>query len=679
MHTLPVTAFRSKITEAVQSNPVTIIVAETGAGKSTQVPQFLLEDGWRLVVTQPRRLAARSLAERVAFEQKTRLGHVIGYRTSQERRDSSKTRVLFCTDGLALVRELVGKSKRDVLVIDEVHEWNLNIEVLIAWAKRELAGKPDFKLVIMSATVESERLSAYFDNAPIVNVPGRLFPIEERKAGGSVVTDAAELLRQGHNVLVFQPGEREIAETIRELSRSGIEAEILPLHGELTPEEQGRCFKHYPKPKCIVATNIAQTSVTIDDIAVVVDSGMEKRIETVSGVEGLYIKPISFADRDQRKGRAGRTKVGIYIDHCKAWSRPDYPVPEILRHRLDQVTLRLAQAGLDAEKLDFFHQPDKAALHEAKRALVALGCMEKSGTVTAIGKRVATMPISASFGRMIVEADKLGVVGDVAAIAAILEQGEVTQRHSHAWLRLCNGESDSDALAQLAVLKASRGMSNEEMEKSGIFPPAVGRVIEMIKHLARSLHGMVASFESSGKREDTIRAICSGMADHLYHRRGRRYFNGDETGQGRELSKQSVVCQPQWVVALPFDLETKVDIGGKKKLQFLGMATRVTPEWLAENVPTAGQEVNERLAELDLAGKIERLRGRCWTLWFEHQSSGRLPAAVLEQLSRLSSPYNIEGRLGKEQEAWFVEISEAISRAEQVLGLGSAFRGQRSG
>src|SRR3989344_2446274 len=162
MHTLPVTAFRSKITEAVQSNPVTIIVAETGAGKSTQVPQFLLEDGWRLVVTQPRRLAARSLAERVAFEQKTRLGHVIGYRTSQERRDSSKTRVLFFTDRLSLLRELVGKSKRDVLFI--------------------------------------------------------------------------------------QAEEREIAERIRDLSRSRIKAEILPLQGDLTPAEQGRCFKPYPKP-----------------------------------------------------------------------------------------------------------------------------------------------------------------------------------------------------------------------------------------------------------------------------------------------------------------------------------------------------------------------------------------------------------------------------------------------
>ncbi|MFB6225463.1 MAG: DEAD/DEAH box helicase, partial [Candidatus Paceibacteria bacterium] len=212
---LPINSYRQQIIEAVQNNPVTIITAETGAGKSTGVPQFLLEAGYSPVITQPRRLAASSVAERVAEERGEQLGGTVGYRTAVDRQDTQKTRCLFSTDGLALVRELMGQRSRDVLVIDEAHEWNENIEVLVSWAKQQIEQGADFKVVLMSATLESEKLSEFFGGALVIEVPGRLYPVEERQPQGeNPEDDVANLVREGRNVLMFQPGTGEIQASV---------------------------------------------------------------------------------------------------------------------------------------------------------------------------------------------------------------------------------------------------------------------------------------------------------------------------------------------------------------------------------------------------------------------------------------------------------------------------------
>lgn len=590
--TLPVFQFKSEIVQAIKDNSVTIITAETGAGKSTQVPQYLLDAGYDLVVTQPRRLAARTVAQRVAEEYGCEFGSVVGFRTAHEGIHSNQTRCLFVTDGLALVRELMGLGKKSILVLDEVHEWNLNIEVLIAWAKRQIESGADFKLVIMSATLEADKLAAFYDNPPIIRVPGRLFPVKEERADYSMIDDIIKLLKHGRNVLVFQPGKSEISDTISRLKEMDLNSEILPLHGELSPEEQAKCFKHYGRPKCIVSTNIAQTSVTIDDIDAVVDSGTERRVELVDGVEGLYIKPISYADAEQRKGRAGRTKSGVYIDHCRSADRLDFPKAEILRVRLDQTVLRLAEAGINAEELAFFHQPDKAEIHEAKRALKALGCMNDQGAVTSIGHRVAKLPISVKFGRMVIEAENLGVVDDVIDVAALLEQGEITIRKSkegvlgkYVWGRkICPNEGESDIMAQLAVFRAAENMTKEAMIENGIFIKAFFEAKEKRKHLADALRGKVKTFHSTGKREDILRAICAGMVDHLYQSRYGSCINGD--GQYRRLSEGSVVngYSTEWLVGIPFDLEIKTKYGNKT-LNLVTMATKVEPAWLMEVAP----------------------------------------------------------------------------------------------
>lgn len=593
---LPVAEYRHRIVEAVRDHAVTIITAETGAGKSTQVPQYLLDAGYDIVVTQPRRLAARTVAARVAEEFGTPFGEIVGFRTAHERTDSDATRCLFVTDGLALVRELMGAGHHGVLVLDEVHEWNLNLEVLVAWARHQVSSGASFKLVLMSATLEAERLASYFGGAPVISVPGRTFPVaDQAPAGRDMEADIVTLLRQGRNVLVFQPGKREIGETVAALEAvDGLNAEILPLHGELTAEEQARCFRTYSQPKCVVSTNVAQTSVTIPDIDAVVDSGLERRVELADGVEGLYLKAISHTDSAQRKGRAGRTKPGVYVDWCAtAWDeRLEFPKAEILRTRLDQTVLRLAVAGFDAEALEFFHQPDPERIHKAREALVSLGCVDTTGAVTRIGRLVAKLPISVQYARMIVEADRLGVVDDVITIAAILEQGEINARvcsrcrddgakSCRCWLKLAPGETSSDMLAQLAVYRAASGMKRDEMMSRGIFTKAFYQAKEKRRHLADALRGKV-KFGSSGKRDDILRAVCAGMVDHLYVKSYGSYRNGD--GVDRQLAKESVVGGGQWIVGQPWDLQIQTR-RGPTVLRLVRMASEVDPAWLAEVAP----------------------------------------------------------------------------------------------
>jgi HrpA-like RNA helicase len=586
-NTLPVANFRDQILSSVAAtHVVTIVVAETGAGKSTQVPQYLLEAGYDIVVTQPRRLAARTVAERVAEEFGCELGDVVGFRTAQERRDSQTTRCLFVTDGLALVRELMGAGSHSVLVLDEVHEWNLNIETLVAWAKAQVAKNASFKLVLMSATLEAEALSRFFDGAPVINVPGRLFPVTTRTPAAKLVDDVVALVGEGRNVLVFQPGKAEISELVDMLERMQINAEILPLHGELTGAEQKKCFAHYPRPKVVVSTNVAQTSVTIDDIDAVIDSGMERRIELVNGVEGLYLRAISKADSKQRAGRAGRTKPGVYIDHCPSADRRDFPVAEIERVRLDQTVLRLAIAGFDMEGLQFFHQPEVEKIHAAKESLKKLGCMDASGHVSAIGRAVSRLPVSVQFGRMIVEAERLGVVGDIITAAAILESGELNTRKdkdgypSEEWRHLTGGERESDVIAQMYLYDAAGKMAPSERFDRGVHPKAYQRAKDLRKQIESALESRGVDVTSSGKRENILLAICAGMVDHLY----RNSWGRLENGESRERAKESVVALGQWAVGLPFDLQITTR-RGPMTLKLVRMLTSVTPEMLEQVAP----------------------------------------------------------------------------------------------
>lgn len=583
---LPIAEFFNDIVQAVNSNPVVIIEAETGAGKSTQVPQYLLMEGYEIIITQPRRLAARTVAERVAEELDDKLGNVIGFKTAYEEAVSTNTECLFCTDGLALVRELLGegekKTNKRVLVIDEVHEWNLNIEVLVAWCKKQISlGLANFKLVLMSATIKTVELSKYFDNAPVISVPGRLFDIKNIQPQSYLEDDIKSLIEKNRNILVFLPGKQEIQNTIEAVEAMQLDCVVLPLHGELSSEEQAKCFATYDKPKVVCSTNVAQTSITINDIDAVIDLGVERRIEIVNNVEGLYLRSISLADSKQRKGRAGRCKEGIYIDRCKQRleERLHFPIPEINRVRLDQCVLKLLIAGFDMEELEFFHQPNQEAIHKAKESLIALNCINSEGKATDIGKRVNQIPLSCKNARMLVEGIDLGVGHQIAAIAAISEVNSITNHKHNGWYNFTNDEKDSDLIAQLNLFENVKHLTkSQDLKNCGINVRSFYRMKELHQKLLEFVPYTFTQLESEIEKELISKAIFVGFIESIWQNKGGfEVCNGKEW---RQMNDKSVVSRADWVVGVPFDLEIQTYKGHKRTLNLIGLMTKINPEWI---------------------------------------------------------------------------------------------------
>ena len=582
---LPIEAFKSEILGS--NSQYLIIEAETGSGKSTMVPQWYHELGFRVLVTEPLIETVRGTSEYVAELMGVRFGTTVGFRTGDTRQDSPETEILFCTDGLALVREMSSGNRYDILIVDELHEWNTNQSTLEAWAWKHLQAGDSFfkKIVVLSATLDSAELSRKRGNAPVFKVPGRQFPIVDRVASRDLSVDVKALVVEGFDVLVFQPGEAEIKKTISDLTDCG--AELIPFYGKLERAEKDKAYKSYSRPKVIVSTNSLETGRTILPSSgrklAVVDSGMERRIELIDGIESLVLAPIAKARGKQRRGRTGRVGEGVYIDHCPASTRPEYPVPEILRTRLDQTVLRLAIAGYDATDLPFFHQLDTAVIADAKRSLHALGAMDENGAVTRTGKFMARLPVSVQYARMIVEAERLGVMDDVLTIVAILEQGSVRARDGK-WTALTQ-EKGSDLLAELDVWMAAERMSGQQMRESGVFAPAIFKAKDLRRKLASVLpSSMRHANNTHATRMDILKACVAGMVDHLYRNEHGSYRNG---GSGtRELAKESVVKGgAEWVTAKPFTISGKNNRGRPFVLNLITQVSKVDPAWLVEIAP----------------------------------------------------------------------------------------------
>lgn len=593
--TLPIAGYQKEIVNAVANHAVTIITAETGSGKSTQVPQFLFEAGYNVVVTEPRRMAAWSLAQRVAEETDSEIGDVIGFRTGFERKDSPNTSILYCTDGLELVRTLADThdKRRKVLVIDEVHEWNLNIETLVAWSKKKVKEGWCTKVVIMSATLEKESLSKYFENGVYtLQVPGKLFPvkIEERIRynwdNEDISNVIGEMVAEGHNTLVFVPGKKQIEEIIEQLSKTlKKEAIVLPLHGELDSLEQKKCFESYSVPKVIVATNVAQTSITIPDIDAVVDTGKENRTEVHNGIEGLFTRNISKADCLQRAGRAGRTKEGRYIlcSDTPLEERNQFSVPEIQRGILDQIVLKLASCGIDATELEFFHQPEDEALIRAKETLISLGALSRNNEVTTIGRKMAKMQISVRAARMIAEASKYGVTEEVICIAAIMEMGGLLNRKTSYYD--FTSENSSDLLAEFDVWNKLKAMKFIKFNDLGVNEKSYKRIKHLIEKMHTALEGVV-EIKSSPEDRNSIRKACiAGMVDLLHKEDYGNYTNG--YGVSKRLDRHS--CLSRWdtaslLVGMPRIIPC-YRWGCTQTMEIISMVTKVTVEELKEIAP----------------------------------------------------------------------------------------------
>jgi len=604
---LPVRNYFQEILDAVDNNQVTIITAETGAGKSTQIPQYLAEHGYnRVVVTQPRILAARNLAQRVRDEWSLRntedASDIIGYRTAHERDDSGDTQILYCTDGLQLVREITGSgiTEKQVLVLDEVHEWNENMEVLVAWAKKRTEEEPRFKVVVMSATIETESLANYFGTKAIIDIPGRYFEVTKRRGKDVLAEIFAQIEHRGKNVLTFLPGKAEIQNVMEAIEKKATAAgvAVIPLHSQLEAEDQQKAFANYPKGKIILATNIAQTSVTIDDIDVVIDSGLERQSEVRSGVEGLFIAQISQADSLQRAGRAGRTRPGEYIlaqydtMPCQDFKdRPPYAIPEIMRKHIDRLTLRLANVGIDIETLDFYHDPSKRAIQRAKKTLVALGALTAVGDVTNIGREMEQFPVESNYGRMLVEAKQFSkeIQAKLAAIIAIQEIGGIVKGGTRftGW-RKYTKQYKSDLLAQYDVYLALPNIAEDQYEELGIVSKNVEKAEEVIERLNRdlALNDIPLVAIETAEEGPLLRCITAGEIDQLWsavddHGTVEHIFSG----QQRELSSSTVVKNPTLISGTPFDLQVPLRSGGLETLHLVTGVTVVNTDLLLEISP----------------------------------------------------------------------------------------------
>lgn len=631
-HTLPTLDFKDAICDAVDRNQVVILTAETGAGKSTQVPQYLAEHGYtRVIVTQPRILAARNLARRVREEWAERnledSTDIIGYRTAHERDDSGRTKILYCTDGLQLVRELTGAgtSNRQVLVLDEVHEWNENMEVLVAWAKRRAEEDLQFKVVVMSATLDDQALAAYFNTNAVIKVPGRHFEVTKRR-GSDVIDELMKQLENPHrNILTFLPGKSEIQNVTEAIEDKAQKAgvPIIPLHSQLEAEMQQQAFASYPHGKIILATNIAQTSITIDDIDMVLDSGLERRAEVRNGVEGLFIAQISQADCLQRAGRAGRTKPGEYVlapydvMPCLPFDeRPEYAVPEIMRTHIDRLTLRLASIGIDIETLDFYHDPSKSAIARAKRTLVALGALTSRGEITNIGRAMERFPVESSYARMLVAAQDYPpeVQSKLATIIAIQEVGGIVRGGANyiGW-QAHTTNKQSDLLAQYEVLLALPHILPDTFETIGIIAKNVAKAEEVIERLHRDLgleQGELLAI-TSDESSQLMRAIVAGQIDQLWTVDDRGRYEHLSGHSQRELSGSSVVKGARLVAGTPFDLEVPTRGGELETLHLLQNVTVVDTKWLLELAPDQfGARKSEVYYDPRIGGLARRQRVR---------------------------------------------------------------------
>jgi hypothetical protein len=614
LESLPIYSRRQEILDSVDNNQVTIITAETGAGKSTQVPQFLAEHGYdKIIVTQPRILAARNLSERVRQEFSWQLGKdatkLVGYRTAHERDDDSQNIILYCTDGLQLVRELTGSgvhdggfNNRQVLVLDEIHEWNENMEVLIAWAKKRTQEDHNFRIVLMSATIEAGSLAAYFSNstntAQVISVAGRSFDVEKRQGNNIIDEIIGQLGTQARNILVFLPGKAEI-EAISEAitSQTGtLGIPVIALHSQLEPAQQQLAFRHYPQGKVILSTNIAQTSITIDDIDTVIDSGLERRSEVRNGVEGLFIAQISQADCMQRAGRAGRVKKGLYILAkydalpCSPLQERDlYGVPEILRKHIDRLVLRLAAIDIDIEDLSFYHSPSHRTIKQAMKTLKSLGALTDQATVTAIGHKMERFPVESGYARMLVESEKYPVIirTKLAAIIAIQEVGGIVKGGPRwtGWRRYTS-QTRSDLLAQYDIYLAIPHIPDSMYDELGIIGKNVTKAQEVNERLIHDL-GLVdieLTRVSDEEADQLLRCIVAGHLHELWivEPGGEATHLSDKSV--REVSSGTVVKHAGLIAGIPFDLEVPTP-RGLETLHLVNDITAVNPHWLEELAP----------------------------------------------------------------------------------------------
>ncbi len=545
---LPVYRHRTEIIEALRDNQVVVVESPTGTGKTTQLPQILFEEGYGqsgiIGVTQPRRIATLSVTDFIAKQLRKRIPDTVGYKMRFEDMTDITTRIKIMTDGI-LLQELKADyylSDYSVIIVDEAHERSLNIDFILGFLKRILRERDDFKVVISSATINAEVFSEYFDGCPIVRISAKAYPVEvvytppepenNYDAMMHKITETVAKIIEGEShgdILIFLPGEKSIKECVMNLYNLGYKdrLEILPLYARLGVEEQERVFFDYPgKRKVIVATNIAETSVTIDGITSVIDSGLAKInfYNPRNFTSSLIETPISRASCNQRKGRAGRTRPGkcyrLYSEEDYN-QRPLFTTEEIYRTDLSEVVLRMAEIGIrDFEHFDFISPPGEEKIRSAIETLTLLDALDDNRNLTSIGKMMVKFPILPRHSRMIVEAilHYPNVVDQVVTAAAflstktpfLLPQGEeIEARKAHHTFSDPNG----DFYSYIRIFKAYRKSKNKEKfcQRYYLDLKTMEEISNIKDQLAEIVSEMGVPVLSNGSVSDYLCAVSRGL------------------------------------------------------------------------------------------------------------------------------------------------------------------------
>src|SRR4051794_22099611 len=616
---LPVSEHREELLEALRDNQVVVVAGEKGFGKTTQLPKLCLElGGTSIAHTQPRRIAARTVAQRVADELQVPLGGAVGYPVRFSDRTSPDTLVRLMTDGLLLAEIQRDPLLRryDTIIVDEAHERSLNIDFLLGCLHRILPQRPELKLIITSATIDPGRFSRHFGAAPVIEVSGRTFPVETRyrPLGEADQVDAigdaiAELGREGPgDVLAFLSGEREIRETAEALGgRFGDRMEILPLYARLSHADQQRIFRPHRGRRVVLATNVAETSLTVPGIHYVVDPGTARisRYSARLKVQRLPIEPISQASADQRKGRCGRIAAGVCIrlyDEEDFEARPAFTEPEILRTNLASVILQMAALRLgDVEDFPFLDPPDRRQIRDGIALLQELGALDSDAKLTQVGRRLAQLPLDPRLARMVLEAGRLGCATEVIVIAAALSiqdprerPADAQQEADAAHARFAGEGSDF-----LAFLRLWEYLGEQQRELSG---SAFRRrckaeflhvlrirewqdLVEQLRRAARS--AQIPRNQTPAEPDEVHRALLAGLLSHVGLRdAGGRDFTGARGARfglwpGSELARRP----PSWVVVA--ELVETSRLWGRT-------AARIDPAWIE---PIAGHLVRRAYSE----------------------------------------------------------------------------------
>ena len=618
--TLPIHSVADQIVAGLATSGRVVLSAPTGSGKSTQVPQILIDAAQvsgDVVVLQPRRLAARLLAKRVAQERSCKLGEEVGYQIRFENVVGPNTRIRFVTEAILLRQILQDPTLKGVgaVVFDEFHERHLTSDLSISCALKSVQTvRPDLKIVVMSATLDVDFLEGYLQPCARVEASGRMYPVVTRYMGAALNRDAAPVwsraaaafksaVREGieGDVLVFMAGAFEIRKTIEAVQAMPESRgfDVLPLHGELSPDAQDRAVSSGGRPKVIVSTNVAETSITIEGVRVVIDGGLARiaRYDARRGINSILVEPISRSSAEQRAGRAGRTGPGVCM---RLWSeseqvaRAERDEPEVKRVDLSETLLLLAAAGISKpEEFAWFEAPEPKALTRAHDLLHDLGALDAEGVITEIGKKMAKFPLHPRYARMLLEADRRGVLPEVALIAG-MSQGRAFYRVSRdarvrkEQLRQVEDLADerSDFFVQLQAWHRARAakFNATACGALGIHGGAArqaGDTARQLLQLAQRQGLDTREAALPDEAERICKCLLAGFSDHLAKRNdtGTRRCRMVHARSG-ELRRESVVNEPLFVAA---EIEER-DVRGDVTV-LLGMATAVEFAWLEELFP----------------------------------------------------------------------------------------------